>query len=273
MSILDVQVESLDGVDPAYHGLYTESGGAFKLTGVNGLKTESDVSAVQEALRKEKEDHKASKAKLQPWGELNPQETLAQLDRIKELEAAAGGKLDEDKLNELVEGRLAQKTGPLERDLTTANESITMLTAEIESLREEKTQRIMGDSINEAALKMKVRPEAMDDVRTILASKMEITEDGKVITKDGAGVTAGLNAEQLLKELQTTKFYWWPDSAGGGAGGGSAVSGFTGNNPFSAKHWNMTQQGKIVRENRALADNLAKAAGTTVGGRKPAATT
>jgi hypothetical protein len=42
------------------------------------------------------------------------------------------------------------------------------------------------------------------------------------------------------------------------------------NNPWSAAHWNMSEQGRILREKgREYADRLASAAGTKVGGVKP----
>lgn len=42
-------------------------------------------------------------------------------------------------------------------------------------------------------------------------------------------------------------------------------------NPWSAKHWNLTTQGAIVkRHGSATAERMAKAAGTTVGAGKPA---
>jgi len=40
-------------------------------------------------------------------------------------------------------------------------------------------------------------------------------------------------------------------------------------NPWKAETWNVTEQGNIVRTDRARADKLAAAAGTKVGGLKP----
>jgi hypothetical protein len=83
-------------------------------------------------------------------------------------------------------------------------------------------------------------------------------------------VIAGIEPEAWLTDLQTKRAHWWGPSSGGGAGGNRGGVD-TSNNPFSHEHWNMTEQGKLVRENRAKAEQLAKLAGTTIGGQKPAA--
>lgn len=49
------------------------------------------------------------------------------------------------------------------------------------------------------------------------------------------------------------------DSKNGGGGGGGGSS-----NPWSEKHWNLTEQGKIAQENPALAKRLANAEGKTL---------
>jgi len=97
--LLKQKLTTLEGLDAAFHSLYTEqSDGSFLLTGVEGMKTQSDIDKVTQALIKERGDHKATKAKFELLGDQDPVDLLAQLDRIKELEAAAGGKIDETEL-------------------------------------------------------------------------------------------------------------------------------------------------------------------------------
>lgn len=98
----------------------------------------------------------------------------------------------------------------------------------------------------------------------------EVDDEGNVTTKDGVGVTPGIAADVWLTEMQDKRPHWWPQSQGGGAGG-SGGGGAGGKNPFSAEGWNLTEQGRLVRENPEKADQMAKAAGTTVGGGRPAA--
>ncbi len=114
---LKLKLTTLEGLDPAFHELYTEQADkTYLLTGVEGMKTQGDIDKVTAALVKERADHKALKEKFALLGDQDPVDLLAQLDRIKELEAAAAGKIDEAKINEIVEGRLRTKLGPIERE-------------------------------------------------------------------------------------------------------------------------------------------------------------
>lgn len=84
-------------------------------------------------------------------------------------------------------------------------------------------------------------------------SKLVLTDDGKV---------AGLD-EQLKTIRESKGFLFKPDkqhspySPAGGGGGGHA-------NPFAKDTFNLTEQGKMLRENPAQARELAAAAGVTI---------
>lgn len=271
--MLELIYEKKDDIPEAFRDLYTEKDGKWHLTGVNGMKTQADVDTVKEALRKEREDHGETKKKLKPWGDLDPDETLATLDRVKELEAAAGDKLDEEKLNEMVEARLAQKTGPLEREINKLKEENATLTGERDQLQGDMKRRDMNEAVRSAAVEAKVHQSAIPDIEIVAANMLEFDEDGKLITKDGLnGMTPGIDVKGFFQEMQKSRPHWWPESVGGGARGGGGPGGFSGPNPWSHDKWNMTEQGKIVREQgREVADRMAQQAGTTVGGTRPAA--
>ena len=97
----------------------------------------------------------------------------------------------------------------------------------------------------------------------------EITEEGQVITKDGVGVTPGVAPDVWLSEMQPKRGHWWPASTGGGAKGSKGAN--FASNPWTKENWNMTEQGKILStQGREKAEQMAKAAGTSLGGRKPA---
>jgi len=260
--------------DAVFNELFTTGAdGKIVLSGVTGLKTQKDVDSVKEALRKEREDHGKTKDALKPWGSLNAEETLAQLDRIKELEAAAGGKLDEAKLNELVEGRLSQKTGPLNRQIETLTGEKTKAEQERDALKAQLETRDRNDAVRAIATEAKVLQTAVPDMEMAASVMLEKDADGNLVTKSGInGLTPGLSVKEWAKEMQKLRPHWWPESEGGGARGGGGGGGFSGNNPFSAEHWSLTDQGKYLTEHgREATDRLAKAAGTTVGGPRPAA--
>jgi len=246
--------------------------GSISVTGVTGMKTQKDVDSVSEALRKERNDHKVTKDRLKPWGELNAEETLTQLDRIRELEAAAGGKLDDDAINKIVDGRLAQKVGPLDRQIKTISEERDALTQENAGLKNSIITRDRNDSVRAEATKVKSHATAVPDIEGAASVMLEQNEEGKWITKSGIeGITPGLGIDGWLRDMQKLRPHWWPESEGGGARGGTGGTGFNGANPWSAKSWNLTEQGKVFRDSADLAGRLAKAAGTSLGGPRPKA--
>jgi len=246
--------------------------GSISMTGVTGMKTQRDVDTVSEALRKERNDHKVTKDRLKPWGELNAEETLTQLDRIRELEAAAGGKLDDSAINKIVDGRLAQKTGPLDRQIKTIGEERDALTQENAGLKNSIITRDRNDSVRFEATKVKAHATAIPDIEGAASTMLEKNDEGKWIVKSGIeGLTPGLGIDGWLRDMQKLRPHWWPESEGGGARGGNGGTGFSGANPWSAKTWNLTEQGKVFKDNADLAGRLAKAAGTSLGGPRPKA--
>lgn len=256
-----------DSIPAGVKHLYKESGGKYGLIQASEIKSVQDVVNVQEGLRKEREDHKATKRKLVAFGDLDPDEVQNELDKIDEYKAAAEGKMDDEKINQIVESRIKSKTAPLERQITKLTEERDTLSGEVTEFKGKEVRRTIRDDVRKAATTAKVRDTALDDVLMISESLFERDETGNVVTRDGVGVTPGISAEVWLTEAKNTRPHWWPESQGVGARGGDGGAG--GNNPFSAENWNLTEQGKLITENRAKAEQMAKAAGTEIGGKKP----
>lgn len=252
-------------IPAAFLELYTEQGGAWVLTGVEGMKTVDDVDRLQTALNKERNDHKATKDKLAAWGSLDPAEALPKLDRIAELEQAAGGKLDDKAIDAIVEARIGTRVGPLNRQIETLTRERDEFKAANETYTAEKRSNTIRDAIRRQAVEDKVIPTAVDDLVLIAEREMDLDENGKVIVKG-----SGLSPKDWLNDQKKTRSHFWPASAGGGAGGNLGGGGGA-DNPWSAEGWNLTKQGEIVVADPARADALAKAAGTKVGGLKPIA--
>lgn len=273
MDPLEIQYDSLDAVPEAFRPLYSENDGKAVLTGINGMKTPQDVQNVQEALRKERADHAAAKEALKPWKAFgdDPSELQSKLDRIDELEAAAGGKLDDAAIQKLVDARLGQKTAPLERQLRETSATIETLQQENGQLKNTLVTRDRNDAVRSVATEMKVLSTAIPDVEMVAGMFLERDETtGEFIVKaDAKGVTPGADVRQFLKEMQKQRPHWWPQSQGGGAGGGKGF-GDSDENPWSAKGWSLTKQGQYVREHgMAKAQEAAKAAGSAIGQTRP----
>ena len=270
MDKLKLQLDSLDDLPEEFHPLYTEKDGKFDLTGVVGMKTQADVDYVKDILTKERDSHKETKGKLAIFSDLNltSEELHAKLDRFDELELAAADKIDDAKIDEMVEKRLLSKLAPIERERDNAIKERDDGAVLITGFETKDRNRSIDDLVREAATKSKVVETAIADVLTIGRNMFEIDDTGAIVTKDNVGVTPGVDPATWLSDMQQTRPHWWPESQGGGAKG-SGGTGAGGNNPFSAANWNMTEQGKMVTSNPTQAENMAKAAGTTIGGKKP----
>lgn len=273
MDPIEITYDSLDQVPEAFRPLYQEQDGKAVLTGVNGLKTQQDVFNVQEALRKERQDHAAAKEALKPWKTLgdDPTEIQQKLDRIAELEAAAGGKLDDGAIQKMVEARLGQKTAPLERQLRELTGTFEEVTKERDALKKAIETRDMNDAVRSVATEMKVLPTAVADVELVAAMFLERDETtGEFMVKaDAKGVTPGVDVKTFMKEMQKLRPHWWPASQGGGAGGGGGLGGGA-DNPWSASGWNLTKQGQFIKEHGlARAEEAAKAVGSRIGATHP----
>jgi len=271
--LLSVTHDKIDDIPEQYRELYTEQDGKFVLTGISGVKTQTDVDRVQEGARKEREEHKATKAKLHAWdGFDEPDKLREQLDRVAELEIMAKGNKEEfdSKLEELTEARVKSRLGPVERQNKTLTEQLAEAKTLTEQLLGEKVRRTIGDKVSDACTTAKVLPEALPDIKLLANQVFEVTDDGAVLTKENPfGVTPGLAPDVWLSEMQEKRPHWWPRSTGGGATGSGGPGGMKGN-PWSHDNWNLTEQGKYIKEHGVeKAEQMAKAANTTIGGRKP----
>lgn len=280
MSILNLTYDTKEAIPAGYEALFTESNGKFQLTGIIGMKTGDDVARLQTALTSEREAHKATKDRLRPvhfkgrsvveMNEADLKVAVEALDKYDELEASVG-KIDDEKVNQLVEARLKTKLGPVERERDQWKEKATGYETEIGSYKQRENSRKIQDALLTAKSKSKFRDEAFDDIMLNGERMLQIDESGNVITRDAVGVTPGVAVDVWLTEMQPKRPHWWPESKGGGATGGGAGNGF-GSNPFSADNWNLSEQGKVVREQGIeKATALAQSAGTTVGGPRPTA--
>lgn len=266
--MLKAVVETLDDIDPKYHDLYREGNGNFILKPIEGMKTEADVVRLQTALKTSTDNLKELKSKYALLGDLDPNEIMEKLDRYPELEEASKGKIDETKLNELVEAKLKAKLAPYEREKSALTAKITELEQANNQYSAKEKQRIVHDSIRQVALDAKIAPEALEDVLLNAERVFEVDESGRPVVKDGVGFTPGIDPKVWISEIQPKRQLWWGVSQGGGASGSSRSSSGV-KNPFSKENWNLTEQGQIYNSNPQQAEMLAKSAGTFIGGPRP----
>jgi hypothetical protein len=248
---------------------YIEKNGKYHLD-VTDMKPIAEFNTVHGALTKERLDHKKSKDRLALFGALDPDEVSTQLARIPELEIAASGKVDDKKIEEIVTTRLHAKLAPVERERDQFKAKVAEKDAVIQGFEVKEKTRTIHDQVSKAARSAKILTTAEDDALMLAERVFEVAEDGNVVTKDNVGVTPGITPDLWIKDMAEKRPHWWAPNQGGGANNRGGA-GHSGPNPFSAEGWNLTEQGNLVRTDRTKADRMAKAAGTTIGGKKPAA--
>jgi hypothetical protein len=273
-------------IPEGYDALYTERNGQWELTGITGVKTEADIARIQAALVKERNDHKATRTSLSAFEGLDPEVVSAQAIELEETKAQLAaikndGTIDETKLEPIIAARVAQRIAPLERDLRGVNAKLLdkdkLLAAKDGEVGQLRTTIVTGNverAIRDAAIEAKLLPTAVVDAVMHGRATFEVTEDGRIITKDGSGATPGLSPKEWLKDMQEKAPHWWAPSVGGGSagGGGGGPKGTYGgaNNPWSAAGWNMTKQGALVRQlGEPKAAEIAAQAGSKIGATHP----
>jgi hypothetical protein len=267
--MLKMKYASKADIPSEYIALFSEKGGEWVFTGVAGMKTQEDIDTLQTSLQAERNAHKDTKGKLNAFGGKDAAETLAEIDKIEEYKAAAGGKLDETKINELVETRINARLAPVQRELDTANTNLGEANDKIGVYVGNERRTNISGMARDVATKLNVVGTATDDVIMYANAQMEVNELGQVVTNANAPCGAGMNAEVWLTDLKATKGHWFPASQGAGASGGQG-GGQGGANPFSKDGWNLTEQGKMLSADRDTATQMAKSAGTSIGGARPA---
>lgn len=266
---LKATVEKIEDVEEAFRSLYTEQDGKHILTGIDGMVPASQLAAVKTEAGGYRIKLKKADDALALFGDMDPTKTREALDRLPELEAAAAGKLDPAKMDELVAARLTTKLAPIQRERDTFAAENKALKDNVEAFTNKERMRTIGDAIRRDGRAAKVVDTALEDAIMLGERVFEVNEDGSVTAKTGVGCTPGIDPTAWFQEMQPKRAHWWGPSQGGGANGNNGRGGFGGVNPFAIDTWNVTAQGALVRSDRKKADAMAKAAGTTVGGLKP----
>ena len=251
--------EKQEEIPEGFGELYAEKNGKFELNAIEGVKTQADIDRVNDALKKERSDHKVVREKLQLFGEVDPatlpvlQEELAEaktrLDSI-----TAEGKLDETKVQAQIEAAVNRAVGPVTRDkdslarqLEVAKKLVADKETEIASVKQEQLQERVRNTLRDAVIAAKVVPTAIDDA-VLVGERMFELVDGKLVTKNENGLTPGLNPKEWAKDMEEKRPHWFPTSVGGGAQGGKGGSSSVKDNPWSAAGWNLTKQGQVVKD-------------------------
>lgn len=272
---LKFKYDKKEDIPSGYDALFEERDGAWVFVGVEGLRGPDDFERQQTALNAERQAHKDTKAKLARFKDLDPDKVAEQLDELEELRAtveAGNGNKDPAATDKLVEQRVKRQLAPIERERDQLKTKVSELEAANGQLSTTIKQGKIESALRAEAQKQGVLPTAVDDILLYGERVFDVDDAGKITVKDGVGFTPGLGPDLWLKDIQQKRPHWWPASQGGGANGGNGGGRDSGDNPWSAKGWSLTAQGQYVKQHgMEKAGQMAKLAGTSIGGPKPSA--
>lgn len=254
---IELVYNSEDEIPEQHKDLYTEQNGSWILTGVKGGGKEN-IDRLQNALNKERNDHKSSREKYAKLNGRDIDELLQRDSEYDELKLRAE-KIDDNKIEDIVNVRIKNKLAPLERERDELKNKLGVYETEVTELKTKEVRRVVGSALRKAARSSKAVDSAIDDIEELGSRLFELDENGKVVAKDNVGITPGIDPAMWLNDIRDKKPHWFPGNVGGGAGGNRG--GYQGANPFSADGWNLTGQAKLMRENPDKAKQLASMAG------------
>lgn len=258
-----LEYSSEDDVPEAHKELYTERDGKWVLTGVDGGGYDN-VRRLEGSLEKERKDHKDTKGKYSKLNGKNIDELLERDSQFEELKIRAeSNKLDDSKIEEMVSIRLKQKLAPIERERDEWKNKATTFESQVGELTGKEKSRAIRDSIRKAASTHKALDTAIEDIEVLGERLFEIDDSGRIVAKENVGITPGIDPAMWLGDQRDKKPHWFPGNVGGGSGGGKGNGG-GGVNPWSHDGWNLTEQGKILRENKEKATRMASMHGVDI---------
>lgn len=255
---LELQYDSQESIPEGFAPLYTEKDGKWSLTGVKGLtQAMASNGNLTKALNAEREAHKATKTKLTEANS-NVEKITTERDELQIKVESAGDKIDQTKIDELVERRVALVKGPLEKKIQEAQSQAKEWESKFNDAQGRERAGTKRAKIQEAATKAGVDKSMLSAAVQLVEASTDLDDAGNVIARDGGTFTPGLDLSSIFStEAKQTYPGLWPVSQGGGARTpASQVDGK--NNPYSYEHWSVTEQ---MRLDDADAQRMAKIAG------------
>lgn len=256
---LKIDKAAWEGLTEGLRELYEEKDGEYVLS-VDGM---DDTSGLKSALQKERAERDKLAKQVKEWAGLGktPEEISELLGKLQDEEAkkaAAAGEWEKVKA-QLVESH--------KKDLTKKDEEVAKMRASLESY-------LVDAAATATIAELKGVPQLL--LPHVKSSVKVIEADGRytvqVIDANGTPRINGkgemLTIRDLVEEMKQSDVFGRAFEASGTSGsgsGGNAAPGSSGTkNPWKQESFNMTEQGRILNENRSLAEQLAKEAGTTL---------
>lgn len=257
---LPAQVADLGEISEAHRALYKERNGKYELD-VDGMVPSSALDGMREAYGKRLAD---ALEKVQGISSGIGKDEMRELvkDTVAGLVKPNGG--GEGGGSDPLLHDLERRMAAMEKDLSKANEEKTQAQTALRSFQ-------MKTQLQSAATRAGVRPEAVDNLTSVIQDQFELGSDGVAHTKAGCSFGIDLDPQGFFDKIKADPgySYFWPSSVPGGAdaGGGGNAGGSP--NPWTKAGWNLTEQARLIRSDEAKAKRLAEAAGSSFGAVNP----
>lgn len=275
MPKLKTVLPNLDDLDEGLHDFYVEQDGKFVLD-VEGVDDHPSVVALKNALERQKSDRRKMaddltklKDKLGKIPEdFDPEAYQTAMNELEELRNNPNRKPDEKERQELVAARksLEQKITNLEK---AHKELVDKKDGELKKRDTKIHSLLIDDGLTKALVEAGVGKEYLKASKALLRGDCTvIEEDGDyraVVESDVGQLDIGRYVTDWVASDEGKVFV--PPARGGDAdnkGKPTARPMATDKNPWSKEHHNLTEQGRILREDRSKAEKLAKAAGQSL---------
>lgn len=259
---LELTLDSLDGLDESIQKLYQKGeDGKFRLQ-VKGIEDTNGLKSALEKERSAKRDAETAKKILEEkYKGVDLEKYQSIMDQFSNDEEAK--LMAEGRMNEVLNKRTERMTKEYEKEKQTIideRDSAIKRAAAYEA-------KVFENSIRQEATKSGIHSYAIDDA--ILRSKgiFKLGENGELQALDAEGNQiygkdgkTGLSVAEWFLGQKEAAPHWFPAVQGSG-GGGEGGKGGSGNNPWKDGSWNMTEQGRIFKENPDRARDLAAQAG------------
>lgn len=179
----------------------------------------------------------------------------AVLNENEEAKLIADGKIDE-----LINKRLSREQATWQSQLEQKDIEAQKLQKQIEALQ----GATIASGIASAAAKAGLAPTAIEDAQLIAKHSGWVVEDGQPVLRKGEEIVRGANGvitfEEWLEQQRETRPHWFPNPKGAGSQGNKG-GGHLSDNPWKKESFNLSQQGRLIKENPALAAQMKAEAG------------
>lgn len=268
-----VPKEEIDSLDEALKALYKEDKDVFVLDLDATVDDHPRVKGLKATLGRYREiapDAKGLKAKIdeaerirQSFDGLDPEEMRAALTRLQEIEDGTQDKDVEKRLEATrldLEKKHGKVLGEKDKAITERDQKILSMDAFIRKL-------LIDNGLDAAIEEIEVLPEYKKAVKALLKEygPKVVDEDGEYTSIYSTDL-GDISLKDFVKKWATEDEaapYLKP-SGNRGTGARDSAGGGARKNPWAAGQENLTEQGRMLKENPTLARTLAAAAGKKI---------